>query len=260
MQRQTFALNRARAVQRVKERLISESFPRMQMTLLVALTGGFGLLASYTLLRLGLESMALRYPVALFFAYGFFLFLLWLWLRTNADDYADVPDISGLMPQTSSANTHSDIFSGKGGTADGGGASGDYMNSVASIDEGITNPLSEVGDSVASVADADELAIPLVAIALAAGIALASLYTVYIAPILFAELLVDGALSYALFRHLQGQDPTHWLVNSFRHTVIPFLLTVVFLFASGAVMAIYAPGAASVGQVMAYAGSQRVAR
>lgn len=260
MQRQNFVINRARAIQRVKERLLSESFPRMQMTLIVALTGGFGLLASSLLLRLGLESMALRYPIALLFAYGFFLLLLWLWLRTNADDYAEVPDISGLMPRTSSANSHSEAFCGKGGTADGGGASGDYVNSGASIEESITNPFSEVGDSVASVADADELAIPLVAIALAVGIALASLYTVYIAPVLFAELLVDGALSYALFRRLQGQDPTHWLVNSFRRTVVPFLVTAVFLCASGIAMNIYAPGAASVGQVIAYASSQRVER
>ncbi|TCO96867.1 hypothetical protein EV684_1284 [Rubrivivax gelatinosus] len=46
------------------------------MALLVALTGGFGLLASFTLLRLGLDSMALRYPLALAFAYLFFLFLI----------------------------------------------------------------------------------------------------------------------------------------------------------------------------------------
>lgn len=43
---------------------------------------------------------------------------------------------------------------------------------------------------------------PLVAIALAVGLALASLYVVCIAPMLFAAVLVDGALSHALFRRM----------------------------------------------------------
>jgi hypothetical protein len=111
-----------------------------------------------------------------------------------------------------------------------------------------------------SVADADELAIPLVAIALAVGIAIASLYVVYIAPVLFAEVLVDGALSYVLFRHLRGQDPRHWLSSTFRRTALPFAATAVFLVAVGAGMSAYAPGAKSVGQVMEYASAQRAAR
>ena len=65
----------------VEADLRSKSFPRLQMLLLVALTGAFGLLASFSMLRLGLDSMALRYPLALAAAYGFFLVLIWLWLR-----------------------------------------------------------------------------------------------------------------------------------------------------------------------------------
>lgn len=80
-------------------------------------------------------------------------------------------------------------------------------------------------DAVSAVVEAEELAIPLLAIALAFGIALASLYVVYIAPALFAEVLVDGALSYALFRHLRGQDPRHWLAGTVRHTAAPFAVT-----------------------------------
>ena len=68
--------NRARAIQRVRERLVRESFPRVQMALIVALTGGFGLLASFVMLQFGLGSMAIRYPLALSLAYCFFLFLI----------------------------------------------------------------------------------------------------------------------------------------------------------------------------------------
>ena len=58
------------------------------MTLLVVLTGGAGLLASFVLLHLGVDSMAVRYPLAVTIAYAVFLLLLWLWLRTKAETVA----------------------------------------------------------------------------------------------------------------------------------------------------------------------------
>ena len=237
-----------------------ESFPRVQMGLIVALTGGFGLLASFAMLQFGMDSMAVRYPLALSFAYLFFLFLVWLWLRTNSDDYLEVPNITDLVPRRGYSVGTPDFKSGGGGDFGGGGATASFDGPATTLDEATSSPLQSVGDSLGSAADADELAIPLVAIALAIGIALASLYIVYIAPILFAEVLVDGALSYVLFRHLRGQDPQHWLASTFRRTAVPFATTAVFLIAVGAAMAAYAPGAKSVGQVMEYFSAQRAAR
>ena len=260
MPRSKIANSRALAIQRVKDRLVRDSFPRIQMALLVALTGGFGLLASFTMLQFGVDSMALRYPLALAFAYLFFLFLIWLWLRTNAEDYLEVPDITDLIARPGSSSGLPDFKSGGGGDFGGGGASGAFDGSAVPVEEATSSPLSAVAENVGSAADADELAIPLVAIALAIGIAVASLYVVYIAPILFAEVLVDGALSYVLFRHLRGQDPQHWLSSAFRRTVLPFTATAVFLVAVGAAMATYAPGARSVGQVMKHASTQRAAK
>ena len=83
---------RAKLVERMRERLESQSAPRLQMSLIVSLTGLAGLLASASLLKLGLHSMALRYPAALLIAYGAFLGLLWLWLRSRAEDWADLGD------------------------------------------------------------------------------------------------------------------------------------------------------------------------
>jgi len=100
------------------------------------------------------------------------------------------------------------------------------------------------------VGDADELAIPLLVIVFAAGLALASLYVVYVAPMLFAELLVDGALSYALYRRIKATDSPHWVESAVRRTALPFVLTAVFVSATGAAMAAYAPGAHSIGQVV----------
>ena len=260
MRHSTHTIHRAHAIERVRQRLLRESFPRIQMTLIVALTGGIGLLASFAMLKAGLESMAIRYPLALSIAYLFFLFLIWLWLRTKAEDYLDIPDLPDLLPSPRPSAGVPDFKTGRGGDFGGGGTTGSFDAPTTSLNAKSSPPLDAIGDSVGSVGEADELAIPLLAIALALGIALASLYVVYLAPILFAEVLVDGALSYALLRHLRGQEPLHWLLSTFRRTIVPFAATAVFLIAIGAAMESYAPGAKSVGEFVGHARSRPTAQ
>ncbi len=247
----TFA--RTVAIQRVRERLMRDSFPRTQMAFIVALTGGFGLLSSFAMLQLGVDSMAIRYPLALTLAYLFFLVLIWLWLRTKAEDYLDTAEAVDLIPRPRIPSGGHEFKSGGGGDFAGAGGGGSFEAPIATLQEATESPLSTVGESVSSAADADELAIPLIAVALAVGIALASLYVIYVAPVLLAEVLVDGALSYGLFRHLRGQDTQHWLTSTIRRTALPFLVTAVFLLVVGAAMAAYAPGAKSVGQFIKHA-------
>ena len=232
---------RSHAILRIKHRLEQDSFPRIQMSLIVGLTGAAGLLFSFTMLQLGVTSMALRYPLALLMAYGVFLLLLWLWLRTKAEDYVDIPDFSGSG--SSGSGDYTPAFEGGGGHFGGGGASGSFDMPAGSD----SSPLS---DAVGAVGDADELAIPLLVIVFAVGLALASLYVVYVAPMLFAELLVDGALSYVLYRRIKATDSPHWVESAVRRTALPFALTAVFVSATGAAMAAYAPGAHSIGQVV----------
>ncbi|WP_228768237.1 hypothetical protein [Limnohabitans sp. DM1] len=248
---------RSLAVQHVKERLMRESYPRLQMTLIVALTAGVGLLSSFALLHLGVTSMAVRYPLALVVAYFFFLFFIWLWLRTKAEDYINLPDWTPSISWPKSPTRMPDFKSGGGGDFAGGGATGSFDDATTALQPASTSPLGKVGDSVEAIADTDELAVPLLAITLVIGtvigMALACLYVVNLAPVLFAEVLVDGTLSYALVRHLRGQEPEHWLSSTFRRTVLPFAGAAVFLVAMGAAMAAYAPNAKSIGEVLQHA-------
>jgi hypothetical protein len=243
MPRSDLAWNRPRLVQRLQQHLERDGWPRVQMTLLVALTGGAGLLASFVLLQTGLHTMWLRYPLALGVAYLVFLGLLWLWLRTSASDYVDaVPGDLDFAPDNISTP---DLVSGGGGDFAGGGAS-------ASFDA--PGPGSNtLGDSLGSVADAEEFAIPLAVLLLAAGLALSSLYVVYTAPVLFAELLLDGALAATLFRRLRGLATQHWIETAVNRTALPFVLTAIFLGLCGAAMQAYAPGAHSLGEVLQHA-------
>lgn len=246
---------RSHAILQARRKLEAESYPRLQMTLIAALTGAFGLLSSFLLLLQGVESMAIRYPVAVLLAYVMFLFLIWLWLRTHRDDYVDVPDFSSPSSSGSGSGCGSGaeavapIRSGGGGDFGGGGASARFDGVGYPVDDGPTLG-ADIGDGVGAIAEADELAIPLLAVVMAVGLAFASLYVIYIAPALLAEVLVDGALSYALYRYVRGEDSEHWLPTAVRRTVLPFIATAIFLAAAGAGMAAYAPGARSIGEVV----------
>ncbi len=244
-------LTRSLAIIRVQRQLEQDAYPRLQMGLIVALTGAAGWLLSALLLALGMDQMALRYPAALGGAYLVFLGLLWLWLRTQAQDYDLLPDVVDMaLPRGGHCGT-GDVPLTSGGSGDfaGGGASG-HFDAPTALPADEPGVLSAVGDAVGSVGDADEFAIPLLAIALAIGLAFASLYVVYLAPALFAELLFDGVLSYTLYRRLRHTDSRHWLSTAFRRTVLPFALTAVFVALVGAGLAAYAPGAHTLGQAL----------
>jgi hypothetical protein len=266
-------LTHAQVVVRLRERLERDSFPRLQMMLIVALTGGAGLLASYTLLQLGVTSMALRYPLALSLAYSFFLFLLWVWLRTRDDDGGfDLPDPDISLPARPSAPPRAasdSLASGRGGDFAGGGGGASFDDAAGRLsapldpltashratgraDDGpLPDSLAEgLGDGLSSISDADELTIPLLVVALAVGLVLASLYVVWVAPVLFAELLADGALSYALYRRLRHEPRRHWLQVAFRRTVLPFAATAVFLAAVGWGLSAAAPGTTTLGRAL----------
>jgi hypothetical protein len=250
-------LYRHREVSRVRNHLVRHSYPRLQMFLLVSLTGGAGFLASYTLLHVGLVAMWTRYLAAFGLAYLVFLGLLWLWLRTKVDDYIDIPDPTGLIPSRGSASHDFPDFHGDGGAGGGGGASGSFdPHPIASIDSTPTDvgPSDPIGDALGSAGDAvgaaDELAVPLLLIVAAAAMLLSALWIVYTGPTLFAELLVDGVLAASLYHRLRGLDTQHWLETAVRGTWAPFLLTAMIVAAAGWGMGIYAPGAHSIGEVI----------
>lgn len=241
--------HRHHEIRRIRGDLERDSFPRLQMFLLVTLTGASGFVASYILLHAGFIEMWLRYLASFGVAYLMFLFLLWLWLRTRAEDYADLPDISG-SPSSGSGSSGT-CYSGKGGDFGGGGASVSFDAPSESI-SAISDSGSSVGDALGTVAEAEEFAIPLVVLILIGAMLFSSLFMIYSAPVLFAELLVDGVLSASLYRRLRGLETRHWLETAFRCTALPFALTAAIVSASGWGMALYAPEAHSIGDVISH--------
>lgn len=192
--------------------------------------------------------MWLRYLASVGAAYLVFLGFLWLWLRTRAMDYADVPNVSTSSSEIGNSGI---CYSGKGGDFGGGGASGSYE--APSADIILKDASGPVGDTLGSVAEADELAIPLIVFVIIGAMVFSSLFLVYSAPALFAELLVDGVLAASLYRRLRGFKARHWLATALRRTAWPFALTAMIIAAAGWGMGLYAPGARSIGDVVFYA-------
>jgi len=229
------AIARKREIERVRSQLVRDHYPRLQMGWIVALTGFAGLAASFLLLQAGLTAMGTRYFLAMCVAYLSFLSLLWGWLQTRRDG-GDLSSVDG------SFDAPDPVWRGQGGSFDGGGASGDYAPSDVPDVPG-------AGDALGAV-DAGDAAIPLAVLLLAAGILFSSLFVIYSAPVLFAELLVDGVLAAGLYRRMRGIDQRHWLASALRRTCLPFVLTAVLVTAAGWAMGRYAPEAVSLGEVL----------
>ena len=101
--------------------------------------------------RCGIPSRC-HWPMRFLFSSG--------WLETNAQDYIDAPDLSGVLPTgQGGGECHAPLKSGGDGDFGGGGASGSFDGPGDAVGEAVSSPMKTVSDSVASVAEADELAI-----------------------------------------------------------------------------------------------------
>lgn len=211
---------REREVSRIRARLLRIGFPRLRMLVLILLTGGAGLLASYLMLRAGLLSMPLRYPLALLAAYGVFLLLVRWFVRHAEPDLPDIP-VSANRPQSCGRSEAVDSAHG--------GSGGSWLDGLDA---------------------ADELLLPLLFVIALVAVAFASLWVVVSAPTLFAELAIDGALSAGLYRRLRKIETRHWLDTAVRRTIGPFAATALALVLFALAAQHYRPHARSIGEVL----------
>jgi len=224
---------RSYAIKRAEQYLLRKDVPRLQMLMIVTATGAAGFLFSFALLHLGVETMWIRYPVAVAMAYSVFLLLLRLWLAYQ-----------------------SAILAGDRG---GGGGVADLLDiPVDQIADGLlqlgTDQAGDIGSGagIADIFDLDEIVFLIVAVVAIIGALAASLYIVYMAPALFAEVLVDGFVVSCLYRRLRKGEPRHWIYGAVRRTWIPALVTVLLLGLAGYAMQTLAPTANSIGDVCRY--------
>lgn len=260
-------LQRDHAVQSLRARLVRRVSPRLHMFGLVTVTGGAGFIASYLLLHAGMRSMAVRYPLAAGLGYAVFLVLVWVWLRryrlkthvrrernrNHVDlDITELP-FDQLFSSVPPAE-HLEGFGGGGGFSGGGGGS-EWTEAPTSFNV-VSTAAQTGGDGSSSGGggwdlDLDEGALWLVPIAIIAAVVLCVVgYLLYLAPTLFAELLLDAGLAAGLYRKLLRSERRSWLVTAVRSTAIPACFVAALLALAGTIMQEVYPDAASVGAVV----------
>lgn len=219
---------REQLVEKAKARM---AVPRVQMMLLLAAAGGAGFLVSYGLLQFGVDRMALRYPLAVGVAYLVFFLLLRLWLAFQREPVECTLD--GLDLAVDAADAGVDVLS----------AAGQPFAPMP------VAPRSERPSLDLDVPDLDEGIFLIVLAAVAAVVLGAVFYVIYLAPLLLAEVLVDGLLLVGFYKKLKGPEPEHWALCAVRRTWIAALVVAVTFFFAGVVFENLAPEARSIGGV-----------
>ncbi len=222
-------------VERIKNFLAQRGNPRGQMFLILMGTGLAGFLTAALLRLLGLDSMGFRYLLSVGAAYLAFLGMLGIWIAAHRrreaarrcsssgpliDGYYGDPFPYGAGP----------VFVDSGGSSASTGSSGSGGSSGGSS--------LDVGDGEGLII----LVVLLIIVALLAAL-FASVWVLMDAPVLMAELLVDGAIMTGMARRLRPIPGQHWTFTAIGRTWIPFLITAGAFCVVGFALQSFVPGA-----------------
>ena len=239
-------LDRAELIRRTRAHLEEYGYSRLELSLVVALSGVCGFLVSYGLLGGGVLSMPIRYGVAGLAAYLAFLALIRVWLAwksrlESAFETVDVVDAVDLAPRLFGDPSPASFF--EGGRSGGGGASGSWAEGRSSVD-------SSSGSSWGDAWDGDLGWILVFVAALLAGLATIG-YVVYLAPLLLAEVLVDGVIVATIAHRVSDLERRDWTATVIRRTWLPAVAVISLLMIGGFALQKIAPDARSIGPAIA---------
>ena len=221
--------------------------PRVELFLVVALSGLAGFLVSYTLLTIGLTSMPARYALAGVGAYLAFLCGIRVWIAWKQGAAADIDGLDVLHPDFSSPlrwrGSGGELF--QGGRSGGGGASDSWASRGGEAHKsGATGGWLDGDVDLGWV-----LLVVVVALAGAAAVG----YVVFLAPVLLAEVLVDAVIVAAISRRVGHIEKRDWTATVLRCTWVPALALILSVTVAGWALQQAAPGARSLGPAVAQA-------
>lgn len=227
--------------QSVERSLQSRHNLRLHGWLIGSFTLGLMWLASHVQMRLGVDSLALRYLVTLGLGYLGYLCVLRLWAARllqpparRGDGGADLPDVIDLPWPGGVKGGVSAPRPGGGGDFGGGGASGHYAALDAPVvnaagDAGGTGLGELAGGALEAAGSADEgavVVVPVLAIFLL-GVALlfgaGALAFLYFGWDVLLAVAVELAFSAAAARAAMGLEREGWLGAAVRLTYRPLL-------------------------------------
>lgn len=254
---------------------------RLHMSLLLLATVCSGLLATRVMLAMHLKNVAVRYPLAVAFAYLVFFLWLKLWLKfvapapasQSGDGIGNINIIPGSS-SGSSGGSASGGFKGGGGDFGGAGASGSFEVAETPVSGGVQVVAAGLdagsgaaeaageagtdaagglgglaGDAVSSIDDEKGCLIALVLLAVAAVVFGAGLFLVYQAPLILSEAAFQAILAGGLARGAKRLEEGDWLGSVFKATWKPFALTLVLAIIAGFCIHHYFPGVTRISEL-----------
>jgi hypothetical protein len=211
---------RAALIASLRNRVEWDGWPRCTVTLMVALAGLASFLSSAVMLRVGLDSMAVRYGLAAVVGYAAFLGLVRLWIAVQRGSWG--PDIDPISDGIEGLRAVGDVPRALGVDADIGGV--DF--------------------------DLEGLFVILLVLLLALGGLFAIGYVVYAAPALLAEVMLDAAIVASVSKKLNPDESRWWAGGVVSRTVFPAAALVFCVSLAGYAFSLVAPDAHSIGGVV----------
>ncbi len=206
---------------------------------------------SATLMRAGIDTLALRWPLALAVAYAIFIGLLWLWCRwlLSRDEADGDPSIDALDADLDLGSGEALFRSGGGGDFGGGGATGTWgADELGGAAEGAGKAAGATLEAAASADEGIVIVVPLAVvvgvaalIASALGLAVFGLFGIDVLLGVAVEIAIasaGGALAYRARR--EG-----WLAHALARTRWPMLLLFAIVILLGVVIDHWLPQARS---------------
>jgi hypothetical protein len=218
---------RSTLVAEIRQRLDSETFPRVIVLVMLTVAGAAAFLCSAVALDGGIESMPRRYALATASGYLVFLLLIRVWISVRRGYFPDGADACDL------AETACDVAP----VAEAGPSSG----------EGLVDAAAHGFDWSFDLDDLWWLA--LIVLVAAAGLITVAL-VVYAAPVLLAEVALDAALVGTVYRRLRAEDRGYWATTALRRTWISAVVLVAFMAVVGFALQQSTPDAVSIGDVV----------
>lgn len=238
--------SKARLASWLKERFL------LRLHMFWILTGAFlaGLLATFSLLLLDVQTLWLRYSISVVVAYAAFLALirLWLWYigvaaRPEPEDPA-AEDVLELFSHL--RGNVADVPVGGGGEFGGGGATGSWGDAASSGDATVNADVSDLPGCL----DFDEGVLVVIAVAVLLSFAFAGVYVIWMAPAILAEAVFEAALAAALTRRARRIDRPGWVGHVWRATFLPFLSVLILAIVIGALAESHCPSATRLREVV----------
>jgi len=224
--------SRTEAVNWLARYLRQKSQPRLLLFVILVFTGIVGAASSFLMLHAGLAAMYVRYPIAVLIAYLVFLLLLRLWQGHQAHQPDLAIHLEEIATEPKVHNTPNVQIDDKQL-----GSKRSFLDALDAMD------LLNIFD------DAPGLLMCLLIAVIAGALVLLGLVLSF-APMLLAEVLLDGLLVAGIWKRFKKSGDDNPLGAPFRITRIPALIAIFALFVIGYVLELVDPSAKSIGDVI----------